>query len=193
MLRNSIAGYGRIAIAFHWTMAALILGMLGLGLYMSDLPPADPETFKLYQLHKSFGLTALALASLRLLWRLANATPALPAAMPRWERLGAHLGHFGLYALMFAIPLSGWAMVSASPWNIPTVLFDTLHVPHLPIPEALGAKAAVETFFKQMHELFAFALIGLLIVHVAAALKHHLLSRDDTLRRMVTSRFARGA
>jgi len=191
MLRNTRTGYGSVAIVFHWTMAVLILGMLALGLYMHDLPLDQPSTFALYQWHKSFGFVVLSLAALRLLWRLINPSPRLPSGLHPLERAGAHLGHVGLYALLFALPLTGWFMVSASPWGIPTVLFNTLPVPHLPVPEALGPKDQAESFFKLLHEYGAYLLMALIAIHVAAAFKHHLLSRDDTLKRMVSTRPAR--
>lgn len=191
MLRNTTHGYGHIAIAFHWTMAVLIVVMLALGLYMTSLPPTDAGTFQLYQLHKSIGFVVLALATLRIVWRLLNRSPKLPDGMTAIERLAAHLGHAGLYALMFALPLSGWLMVSASPWNIPTVLFEVLPVPHLPVPAFLGDKNAAEATLKLVHEAAAWFLIALLVVHIAAALKHHFISRDATLRRMISTQPAR--
>lgn len=191
MLRNTATGYGLVSIAFHWVMVLLILSLFGLGLYMTGLPQTDQETFALYQLHKSLGFTVLALVAVRLLWRLANPSPRLPSGMPVWERAGAHASHFVLYLLMFAIPLSGWLMVSASPWGIPTVLYGVLHVPHLPVPAVLGDKAAAEATLKSVHEILAWGVIALAAFHAAAAIKHHLISRDDTLRRMVSTRPAR--
>jgi cytochrome b561 len=187
MLRNTTFGYGLIAIAFHWTMALLIFAMLVLGLYMTGLPQMEQATFELYQLHKSIGFVVLTLAVFRLVWRVFNPSPKLPAGMHPLERLGAHLGHAGLYALLFFIPLTGWFMVSASPWGIPTVLFNALPVPHLPVPEALGTQEQAESVFKTMHEYAAYLLIALIVVHVAAALKHHFIARDDTLKRMVST------
>lgn len=187
MLRNTSTGYGRIAIAFHWTMAVLIIGMLAFGLYMTSLPPTDPATFQLFQLHKSIGFVVLTLAVFRLGWRLANPSPRLPEGMHPLEKIAAHLGHAGLYALIFAMPITGWFMVSASPWGIPTILFNVQPVPHLPVPEALGTKEQAEAFFKVLHEYGAFLLIALVVVHVAAALKHHFIARDDTLKRMVST------
>ncbi|MCC4245842.1 cytochrome b [Stappia indica] len=184
-LRNTRSGYGLVAILFHWTMALLIIGLFLFGKYMSDLDPMAPDTFALYQLHKSLGFVVLTLMVARLAWRFANPSPALPETMPRIERLAAHLGHAGLYALMLAIPLSGWLMVSASPWGIPTVVFDTLPVPHLPVPSALGTKAEAESALKEVHELLANGLLLLVLLHAAAALKHHFINKDDVLRRMV--------
>lgn len=184
-LRNTRSGYGLVAILFHWTMALLIIGLFLFGKYMTGLDPMAPDTFTLYQLHKSLGFLVLTLVLARLAWRFANPSPPLPKTMPRIERLAAHLGHAGLYALMLAIPLSGWLMVSASPWGIPTVVFDTLPVPHLPVPSTLGTKAEAESTLKEVHELLANGLLLLVLLHAAAALKHHFLNRDDVLRRMV--------
>lgn len=189
MLRNSSSGYGVIAILFHWTMALLIVGMIALGFYMNSLP--QTQAFALYQVHKSFGFVVLTIGLLRLVWRLFNPSPALPGDMPFWERAGAHLGHLGLYLLIFALPLSGWLMVSASPWNIPTILFNTLHVPHLPVPTFLGDKASAEALMKSVHLTLVWVLIALLFVHVSAALKHHFLVHDKILKRMLSPRHAR--
>jgi cytochrome b561 len=191
MYRNTTTGYGRIAIFFHWTMALLIIGMLAFGLYLKQLPQTDPNLFQLYQLHKSFGFVVLALAAFRLIWRLANPSPKLPAEMPALEKLAAHLGHIGLYVLIFAMPITGWFMVSASPWGIPTVVFNVLPIPHLPYPESLGTKEQAEAFFMILHEYGAYLLIALVIVHIAAALKHHFIAKDDTLKRMTSTTPAR--
>ena len=191
MLRNTATGYGAVNIAFHWLMAVLIAGLLIVGMYMHSLPLADPNKFWLYQLHKSFGLTALGLVVLRLLWRFANPIPKLPVAMPGWQKAGAHLSHLTLYGLMFAIPLSGWLMASASPLGIPTLYFDLFQVPHLPVPAFLGDAAAAEETMKTVHDLLGKLLILVLIAHVAAALKHHLIDKDDIFKRMISTRPAR--
>ncbi|QQM31757.1 cytochrome b [Martelella lutilitoris] len=188
MIKNTRHGYGAVAILFHWVMALLILGMLGLGLYMVRLPQSDPDAFALFQLHKSIGFVVLTLAALRLLWRAVNPSPKLPAEMPVWEKGVAHLGHAGLYAMMFLLPLSGWLLVSASPWGIPTIVFDLFEVPHLPVP---GDKAGTAALAAAVHEYGAYFLILLIAGHVAAAFKHHFIARDETLKRMV--RPSRGA
>ncbi|OKL43119.1 cytochrome b [Pseudovibrio exalbescens] len=184
MIKNTHRTYGLIAITFHWLMALMIIGLLGLGLYMVDLPLTDQRTFELYQLHKSFGFVILVLAVLRLVWRTVNPSPKLPETMPFLERMAAHLGHAGLYGLMLFLPLSGWLMVSASPWGVPTVIFDSFTLPHLPVPDFLGTKETAEATLKTVHEWGAYLLIALIVLHIAAALKHHFISRDDVLRRM---------
>lgn len=191
MLRNTTTGYGLVAIAFHWTMAILMLGMVAFGLYMTSLDQSDPSLYPLYQLHKSIGLVVLTLAVLRLAWRFVNPSPKLPEGMAPIERLAAHLGHAGLYGLILLLPFSGWLMVSASPWGIPTYVFGLFQVPHLPVPAALGDKATAEALLKQVHEIAAWTLLALVAAHAAAALKHHFIARDDTLRRMVSTAPAR--
>ena len=122
MLLNTKLGYGWVAIVLHWTIAVLIVGQWTLGKVMKNL--ADQRlSFDLIQWHKSFGFLILALAVLRLCWRLANPRPALPPETSGLERLAAGWVHRTLYALMLLLPLSGWAIVSASTLEIPTFAF----------------------------------------------------------------------
>src|SRR5690349_2490074 len=120
MLANSETRYGSVAVTLHWLIALAIIGMLILGKYMADLPKDDPSRFDLIQLHKSIGITILAFSALRVLWRLVNRVPPLPAEMPGWERFAAHASHLLLYVLIIVLPLSGWALASSSPLGIPT-------------------------------------------------------------------------
>ncbi len=167
-------------------MAALILFMLGLGLYMTRQPLTDPMTFKLFQLHKSVGFIVLGLAVLRLAWGFANLKPAYPVTMKLWEKVAAILTHKSLYLLMFLIPLSGWLVVSASPFGIPTRFFDLFTIPHLAVPSFLGGKQQATELLGEMHEFLAYILMGLVVLHVSAALKHHFIDRDGVLRRMTS-------
>lgn len=187
MWRNSQARYGLVALAFHWLIALAIVAMLVLGSIMTDLPNS-PRKFALYQLHKSVGMTILAASLLRLGWRLANPPPPLPASMAALEALAAKAAHAGFYLLMIGLPLSGWMMVSASPLNIPTRIFGVFELPHLPWLSTLADKKPVEDALKEVHELAAWTLAALLLLHVAAALRHHLLLKDDILRRMLPGR-----
>ena len=178
--------YSTVAILLHWLIAVMIIGMVVMGIYMTGLPDARmSEKFELYQLHKSFGITVLLLSLIRLGWRLTHRAPPLPAEMPGWEQWAARLTHVAFYLLMIGIPLSGWAMVSASPWNLPTVLFGTIDWPHLPYFSTVADKPATEGMLKDLHEALAFGTVALLLLHVAAALKHHFIEGDDVLARML--------
>ena len=184
------ARYSAIAVALHWAIALLIIGQIAGGFYMHNLPNASPVKYDLYQLHKSFGLSILVLTVFRLGWRLGHKVPPLPSATPPWQRFGARAAHWGFYALMLLIPLSGWAMVSVSPLDIPTVWFGMIPVPHLPFFGGVADRAGAEEFLIEVHELLAFAMIGLLVLHVGAALKHRLVDRDEVLQSMAPSRSA---
>jgi cytochrome b561 len=181
--------YDGVAMALHWLTALAVLGLLVVGLVMTDLPRGSALQFVLFQGHKSVGITVLLLTVARLAWRLAHRPPPLPASMPPWERAAAHAGHLGLYLFLLAMPLTGWALVSASPLNIPTVLYGVLPWPHLPILATLADKKPVAAALATTHGALAWILIALLVVHVGAALRHHVLLKDDVLRRMVPRHF----
>jgi cytochrome b561 len=186
------SAYSRAAIVLHWAMALLILGNLAGGFWMASLfeaedPAARDLGFRLVQLHKSTGLTILLLALARLALRLREGFPPLPEHMTGNERRLARLTHWGFYALMIGLPLSGWAMVSMSPLGLPTLWFGLFEWPHLPLATSKpGAEAA-----GGVHEALAFGAIALLLLHVAGALKHHFLDRDDVLARMIPALRAR--
>jgi cytochrome b561 len=169
--------YTRTAIALHWVIALLILAVLPLGLTMTEMP-LSPQKLKFYAWHKWLGVTVFGLAVLRLLWRASHPAPPLPATMPAWQRGAAHILHWALYALMLAIPLVGWLMSSAKG-------FQTVYLGVLPIPDLLSKNEALGETLAAVHAWLAYALIALLGVHVAAALKHHFIDRDDVLRRML--------
>ena len=182
------ARYNTVAVALHWAIALLIVGNIAGGVFMHNLPNASPIKFDLYQLHKSFGLAVLALSLARLGWRLTHKVPALPEKTPGWQRLGARAAHWAFYGLMIATPLAGWAMVSVSPTDIPTRLFGVLPVPHLPFFAGVADRAAAEDFFAEAHEALAFAMLGLLALHMGAALKHRFLDRDGVLQSMAIAK-----
>jgi cytochrome b561 len=181
MSSNVLTRYGTVAMTLHWLIAIAIIGLLIVGKYMVDLPNNDPNKFALYQLHKSFGISVLVLTVVRVIWRLSHPVPALPAGMPAWQRWSAHFSHFGLYALMLAIPLTGWAVASSSSLGIPTLLFGAAELPNLPVANDRDT----HEFYEGAHELLGNLMILLLIVHVVAALKHHFVDRDAVFRRML--------
>ena len=167
--------YGSVAIAFHWLLAVMIIGSLCVGFYMSDLP-MSPTRLKLFNWHKWAGITIMALSGLRLLWRLAHRPPP-DVAMPRWQRVAAHATHWALYALFFLTPLAGWAYSSAA--GFPVVVFGVL-----PLPDFVPVDKALAETLKSRHHLMAFLLAAVVLLHIAAALKHHFLDRDGLLTRM---------
>jgi cytochrome b561 len=174
------ARYSLTAIVLHWVLGLVILGMFGVGLYMTDLP-FSPTKLKLYNWHKWAGISVLVLSAVRLLWRVTHRPPALPdaiaQAMPAWQRWAHHGTHHALYALFFLVPLIGWAYSSAA--GFPIVLFGVL-----PLPDFVPVDKALAEMIKPFHEFGAFALIGLAGLHIAAALKHQWIDKDGLLNRM---------
>ncbi len=181
---NSPDRYGLVAVILHWLIALSVIGLYAVGTIMEDMKPSLTQ-FELYQLHKSFGISVLVLTVLRLVWRIANRQPGLPPGMPGWQKLAAKATHWGFYALLLAAPIAGWAMVSASSINIPTVIFGIFTLPHIEFISSSPDKQALEGIFGEMHELAANGLLALFIVHVGAAFYHHIKLRDSVLLKML--------
>lgn len=169
--------YTGTAIVLHWLLALLILAALAWGLYMVDLR-LSPWKLKAYAWHKWLGVTIFLLVLARLAWRLTHQPPPLPATLPAWQRLLAGISHALLYLLMLAMPLTGWLMSSAKG-------FQTVYFGVLPIPDLLDKNKILGDALASAHATLAWLLIALLALHVAAALKHHFIDRDDVLRRML--------
>lgn len=184
-LSNSQDRYGILSIALHWLVAALFLAMLAIGVVMTRLPLTDPLTFPLYQIHKSIGATLFFLMAVRLVWRLAGGVPDLPAGLAPLESFAARTTHAGLYAILLVMPLTGWVVVSASPFGIPTLLYGVVPLPHIGFVETSPDKATIETAASWVHTVLAALGAALLSLHVAAALWHHFIRRDDVLMRML--------
>ncbi|MGX9178909.1 cytochrome b [Mesorhizobium sp. BHbdii] len=180
-ITNTTTRYGWSAIVLHWLIAAIFIGQFALGLVMMRVS-SQRTAFELIQLHKSFGFLLLGLVILRIAWRLGNAVPALPRSVGRFERRTAPLVHFALYAFQLALPLSGWALVSVSMLEIPSVPFNLFVMPDLPLAESDPA----ESFWTSAHWYLAYAGIGLVALHFAAALRHHFWLKDTVLTRMIT-------
>ncbi len=180
--------YSTVAMVLHWAIAIAIVGLIAAGTWMADaikVPETQGLAFSVYQWHKSLGLAVLVLSVLRLAWRFVKPPPPLPASMPGWERTLAGVSHTAFYVLMIGMPLLGWAMVSASPLGLPTIVFGLFEWPHIPFLADLEDKKPVEDALKTAHMAGGYLLAGLLVLHVGAALKHHFVSRDDVLARMV--------
>jgi cytochrome b561 len=169
------ARYDNVAIAFHWLLALMLVSSFCVGLYMSGLP-FSIQRLKLFNWHKWAGMTILALTLLRLLWRLGHAPPP-EAPAPHWQQLAAKATHRAMYALCLVIPLVGWAYSSAAGFQI--VVFGVL-----PMPNLLAADKALAELIKPWHGWLAYALAALVLLHVAAGLKHHFIDRDGLLHRM---------
>jgi cytochrome b561 len=178
------ARYNAVSIALHWLIALGILALIAIGLSMTHLGLASMTKFQLYQLHKSIGITVLLAVLLRIVWRLTHRPPPLPA-MPPLEKAAAEGTHVLLYLLMLTIPLAGWALVSVSRLNLPTVLYGVVPWPHLPILPDIANKAPVEALMKFVHGKLAWVLIAVIVLHAGAALRHHFILRDDVLRRIL--------
>lgn len=161
----------------HWVMAILIIMMLTMGLVMGNIPRGDPNRLWVYNLHKSLGVTILALAFIRLLIRAKTKAPALPDAIPAIERTLAKLGHLGLYAFMFALPITGLVMSNGFGF---AVSWFGVELPRLVSPNRdLGGLAA------EAHEILAYTLIALVAMHVLAVIKHYVRERINLLKRMI--------
>jgi len=172
--------YTATAKSLHWLMALLIFGLLALGFYMADLP-LSPEKLQFYSWHKWAGVSVFVLVWLRLFWRVTHRPPAFAASLSATQQTLAHLGHLALYLLMIAIPVSGWLMSSAK--GVQTVWFGVL-----PLPDLLGRDKALGKQLAEMHSALNIGLLVLVGVHAAAALMHHVVHKDDILRRMLPAR-----
>lgn len=175
-LKNTENRFGLISIIMHWVMAVMIITLLAVGLTLDQLA-SGPQKTLIIGIHKEVGLLVLMLVIVRLSWRIINSSPTL-ADLPRWEKLTARAVHAAFYLLMFTQPLSGWAMSSAG--GHPISFFGLFIVPPLVEPDS-----QLKTFFASAHEYQGYALIVLCLLHVAAALKHHYLDKDNILKRML--------
>ena len=172
-----IPGYTRTSIALHWIVALLIIGNLAFGLYVADLP-ISPAKLRTVSWHKWVGVTILLLAAARLAWRLGHPAPPLPATMAPWEQRAAHATHALLYALFFAAPLTGWLFSSAAG-------FQTVYLGVIPIPDLLQKNRELADVLRAAHKWINYTMAAVIVLHVAAAIKHHVHDRDDVLARML--------
>lgn len=171
--------YSAVAIVLHWLIAAAIVFQVIIAWRMGG--GRTPEGFALVQLHKSIGITVLLLSLARLAWRLTHRPPPLPAGMASWEKALAKVAHVGLYVIMIGLPITGWIMVSASRIQVPTLLYGVVPWPHVPGLAHLAepTKSAWHGFGETGHEVLAWGAYILVALHVAGALKHQLLSKDE--------------
>ena len=175
--RSTPTRYGAVAQTFHWLIATLIVIQFVLA-YTADDLPLGAHKLALLARHKSFGMTVLMLAVLRLLWRLKHPPPELPSGMTPLERILARGTHVAFYVLLFAMPLTGWLMSSAKNYSVSWFGLFTW-------PNLIGKNEARFDFLRSTHHLLSDALFALAVLHILAALKHHYWNKDDVLLRML--------
>lgn len=168
------------AVVLHWLMSVLIVAALVLGYYMAGLP-FSPSRVRLFNYHKWLGVSILALSAARLLWRLFNRPPTLPAHLPAWQQGSAHAVHALLYVMFFAVPLSGWAYSSAA--GFPIVWFGLW-----PLPDWVSPDKALAEQLETLHAWLAYGLAAVVALHVAAAIRHGTADRSGYFRRMLIGR-----
>jgi cytochrome b561 len=176
ILRNTRSSWGVLSKSLHWLIVLLIITQWSIAEYAHDLSLA--KKIPVLNVHKSIGITILALAVIRLVWRWMNPVPELASKTRPWERVLAHLSHLLLYALIFAMPLSGWLMTSAK--NVPVSWFKLFQLPDL-----VGPDPALGESMKHLHHVLFDVLLGVAVVHVLGALKHAIIDRNDVLKRML--------
>lgn len=178
--RNTAERYGAVAQTLHWLIVALIVVQVTTA-FLADDMPFGPHKAAMLGRHKSFGMTILMLMVLRLGWRFANPSPRLPAATKPYERGLAKITHYALYAILFAMPLSGWVLSAAK--NFPVSWFHLFTWPNPVAPDADLAEG-----MEELHETLAIVLGVTVTLHILAALRHHFLLKDDVLKRMLPAR-----
>lgn len=181
--RNTEIRFGVVAQFFHWAIVALIITQYTLVEIFDDMPLGMAK-IRMIGYHKAVGMTVLMLAVPRLIWRWINPVPTLPGNLKPYERHLAHISHFLLYLLIFAIPLSGWIMSSVA--KIPVSYFGWFT-----FPDFIGQHKSLVDPVKEVHEVLNVILLVTVTVHVAAALKHHFILKDDVLKRMLLPWFGR--
>ncbi len=168
--------YHPVAKTLHWITAAAVLGLLGLGLWMTDLPLGFIK-LSAYNWHKWIGLCVLMLTAVRLLWRWRHPPPPLPGAVLRWQAALAPVAHWALLALLLAMPLSGWLMSSAAGVSV-------LWFGYVPLPDLVPRDLALFEILRTTHYILSRVLIAALVLHIGAVVHHDLVRRDGVLRRM---------
>jgi cytochrome b561 len=175
--QNSPTRYSAVAQGFHWLIAALIVTQFTLGWVADDLPLGLHKLAVLAR-HKSFGMTVLMLAVLRLLWRIGHRPPELPAGMSKLERLLARGTHIFFYVLLFVMPLTGWMMSSAKNYSVSWFGRFTW-------PDLIGKNEQAFDLLRMTHRSLSWLLFAVATLHILAALKHHFWNKDDVLTRML--------
>jgi cytochrome b561 len=178
MIRNTTASWGSVSRWFHWILGAAIIGMIAYGWWMNHIPARADRLFY-RSIHADIGYVILLATVIRLIWRSVNPTPALPAGTSRWQRIAASISHWALYIVTIMVAMLGWAHSGAhkpdyADW------FGLFRVPQITSPDKVAADA-----YEARHVLFAYVLLALVVLHIAAALWHHFIKRDHVVVRMI--------
>jgi cytochrome b561 len=179
-IENTEDRYGAIAILLHWSMAFLVAGLVALGLYMVTLPDVGFNTKKvtLVLYHKEIGVLVLVLLATRLAWRVIHILPRLAEHLPDWQKIASRFVHLSFYALLFALPMTGCLMSSAA--GIPVSFFGLFM-----LPDFVHRDDGLFQRYIVIHKWLGYVLILFIFVHAGAALRHHFVLKDDTLRKML--------
>ncbi|WP_415913748.1 cytochrome b [Paraburkholderia sp. J63] len=170
--------YSGVAMLLHWLIAALIVWGFALGWIMTDIPGITPTKLRYFSWHKWIGVSVLALVLVRIVWRATHAAPALPGSMHGWERAAAHAGHFALYLLMVAIPVTGYLYSSAAGIQV-------VYLGIWPLPTIIGPDKALKGVLRLVHISLNYTLLAVVVLHVLAVVKHQWLDRQNILARML--------
>ena len=173
--------YNNVAITLHWVVAVLVLVMIGLGVYMVDIPRGTDERSFFYNLHKSIGLTAGILVLVRLWWRWKNPPPPLPSSMPAWQVTASNISHRLLYTCMIIMPVVGFSASQFTKWGV--TYFGMFKIPPMAYPDK-----EIYNILQGVHGFMGYLLMVLLIVHILAALHHLLIKKDGIFQRMLPGR-----
>jgi len=184
-LRNTETQFGAVTKALHWTIALIVICLLVVGLVMGHIPNTpDWVQIKLqaYSLHKSFGMTVLALMICRICWHIYSHRPDEVESIPRWQKVAAQSVHYSLYVLLIAQPLTGWIFSSAHGRSVN--FFGLVTLPDLVGNDQNTGNHYGRTF-DTLHEVIGYAILAIVLLHIAAALKHHFVEKDAVLKRML--------
>lgn len=178
---QAAARYNKVAITLHWIVAVLVLVLIGLGVYMVDIPRGTPERSFFYNLHKSIGLTTGIIVLIRLWWRAKHPPPALPASMPGWQVTASKISHALLYMCLIMMPIAGFTASQFTKWGVN--YFEIVKIPPMGSPNKV-----LYDFFQGVHVNTSYVLMAVLIVHIAAAIHHLLFVKDGVFQRMLPGR-----
>jgi cytochrome b561 len=179
MIGNTALSWGSVSRWFHWILGTAIIGMIAYGWWMNHFP-ARADRYFYRSIHADIGYVILLLTAIRLVWRTVNPVPGQPKEMPHWQRLAARINHWALYLVTILVAMLGWAHSGARDPNYAS-WFGLFNLPQFTSPDRVAAGA-----YEERHIFFAYVLLALIVLHVAAAAWHHFIRRDRVVVRMVS-------